>query len=171
MDDFKNFFKPSKQKSYEIEEVINKVYKMIGYIYKIQKINIKLSLEKSLRTEGYSNELSQVIINVLNNARDAIKENSCDIRDIDIATFSTDDKAFITITDYAGGVKEDIIDKIFDPYFTTKSDDKGTGIGLDMTKTILEKVNGSITVKNIEKSIKGKNYKGARFQIELPLSK
>ena len=167
MNDFRNFFKPQSESCYEISSCINDVNKMIGTVFAINKVNIKPDINDSVITSGYPNELNQVIINILNNARDIIEETKCEIRDVFVKTFVEDGKAIITITDCAGGVPEDIIDNIFDPYVTTKSDDKGTGIGLDMSKTIIEKVNGNISVSNVITNIEGKEYKGAQFRIEL----
>ena len=170
MNDFRNFFKPQEKSLYDISTSVNTVYELIGGIYSNQNVNIKLELEDNIITSGYSNELSHVIINILNNARDIIVESNCEIRDIFVKSFIQNNKAVITITDCAGGVSDDLIDKIFDPYVTTKSDEKGTGVGLDMSKTIIEKVEGSITVKNIITTLYKKSYKGAQFKIELQLN-
>ena len=171
MNDFRNFFKPQPESSYKISKCVNDVHGLIGTVYSIHKINIKMDLDDTLETKGYPNELNQVIINILNNARDAIEENECEITDIFVKSFQENNKAVITITDCAGGIPENIIDKIFNPYVTTKSDDKGTGIGLDMSKTIIDKVKGSLTAENITTTIDGKEYKGAQFRIELNLDK
>ena len=171
MDDFRNFFKPQELVQFNINDNINNVKKLIGKIYSSNNINIKTQLEEDINTNGYPNELNQVIINILNNARDIIEEKDCEIRDIFIKSFNQNNKAVITITDCAGGAPENIIDKIFDPYVTTKSDDKGTGIGLDMSRTIITKVDGSLSVKNVISIIDNKEYKGAQFRIELDLVK
>ena len=170
MEDFRNFFKPQKLRTYNVNNSINDVINLIGKIYETSNVFIKVDLSDGVSTSGYPNELNQVIINILNNARDIIQETNCEIRDIFVKTFTEDDKVVITISDCAGGVPEDIIDKIFEPYVTTKSDDKGTGIGLDMSKTIVEKVNGSISVKNVVTTIDEIDYSGAQFRIELNLT-
>ncbi len=167
MNDFRDFFKTHPKTCYTLELSILDVLKLVGKIYEIQKINIHKDIEKNIQVEGYPNELNQVIINILNNARDAIVEYEPAIKDIFIKTFSKDDVAYMTITDCAGGIPEDIKDKIFNPYFTTKDDDKGTGIGLDMSKSIIEKVDGSISVENVITSIDGVEHKGAQFIIKL----
>jgi signal transduction histidine kinase len=136
-------------------------------VYEIQNINIKLNLGEQCYTSGYSNELNQVIINILNNARDQILETSSQIRDISIVTTTKNDKVILEINDYAGGIPLDIIDRIFEPYVTTKDDDHGTGIGLDMSKTIIEKVGGKIEARNETYLIDGVNYTGAVFSITL----
>ncbi len=167
MNDFRNFFKPQAESCYEISTCVNEVYKLIGIIFAHHKVEIVLDLEKGLVSQGYPNELNQVIINILNNARDIILETKCEINNIFVKTFKEENSSVITITDCAGGVPEDIIDTVFDPYVTTKSDENGTGIGLDMSKTIIEKVNGKLTVKNVVTIIDNIEYIGAEFRIEL----
>ena len=168
MNDFKDFFKPKNQSCYKISDSINDVLNLIDKIYQIKNVNIKLNLDDNLMTNGYPNELNQVIINILNNARDAILETESEIKYIYVDSYlDKDNLNIISITDCAGGIPEDIIDKIFDPYVTTKSNKDGTGIGLDMSKAIMEKVDGNISAKNIEKTIDGKTYKGANFIITL----
>ncbi len=167
MNDFRNFFKPQPESCYEISNCIEDVYKLVGTIYANNNVNIDIDLEKGLITQGYPNELNQVIINILNNARDIIVQNKCQIKNVFIKTFQDNDNAIITITDCAGGVPKDIIDKIFEPYVTTKSHEDGTGIGLDMSTTIIEKVNGKLTVQNVVTTIDSVDYIGAQFRIEL----
>jgi C4-dicarboxylate-specific signal transduction histidine kinase len=140
---------------------------MVGTIFKTQNVNIILDIQKGLKSEGYPNEINQVIINLLNNARDEIEANNPPCKDVIIQTYSHNGNVVMTITDFAGGISENVIDKVFDPYFSTKEESKGTGIGLDMSKTIIEKVDGTITVLNIEKEIDGKIQRGASFKIEL----
>jgi signal transduction histidine kinase len=120
---------------------------------------------------GYPSHIEQVIINILNNARDAILENNPDMYDINIRASKNDENGYINIyiSDFAGGISEEILDKIFEPYFTTKPADKGTGIGLNMSKNIIEKDGGELEVANYEQDIDGTIYKGARFIIRIPL--
>lgn len=169
MNDFRDFFKPKEISCYDVNLSIEQVYRIVGKIYENQNIHLVLNLEDNCFTSGYSNELNQVIINILNNARDQILLKECDIKEIRIQTMlnKENNTVSITINDYAGGIDETIIDKIFDPYVTTKDDEHGTGIGLDMSKTIIEKVNGTITATNNFYEIDGKNYKGACFTITL----
>ena len=168
IEDFRNFFKPQPSKIYNINDSIKKVYRLLSKIYNSKGIEIELNLKDNLLTEGYSNELEQVIINILNNAKDAIVENEAKIKKIIINSYQKENNIAISIIDFAGGIDEKIIEKIFDPYFTTKSSDKGTGIGLDMSKKIIEKVNGKILVSNIINKIGDTQYKGAKFEILLP---
>ena len=168
MHDFGNFFKPKNKECYDINNEINEVIRIIDGIYKSQNITLKLNLENGLTTSGYSNELKQVIINILNNSRDAILENNSDIKTIFIDTYKDKNNLnIISIKDCAGGIPNHLISKVFDAYVTTKENTGGTGIGLDMCKTIIHKVNGSIIAKNVETIIDNKTFKGASFIIIL----
>jgi C4-dicarboxylate-specific signal transduction histidine kinase len=167
MNDFRSFFKPSQKSEFTIKQVVDDVIHLIGAIYKSNGVNIIANVDYDCKTSGYQSELSQVFINVLNNARDVIKDKDPDIKNISIEAFRKDDKIIIKIKDFAGGIPENIIQKIFEPYFTTKPDDKGTGIGLDMSKVIVEKVGGRIYAINENHELDGKQYKGATFIIEL----
>ena len=167
MNDFRNFFKPQPESCYEVSHCIHDVNKLVGTIFANNKVTINLDLEAGVISQGYPNELNQVIINILNNARDIIEEKDCEIRDVFIKSYNDNGKAIITITDCAGGVPKNIIDNIFDAYVTTKNDAEGTGIGLDMSKTIIEKVKGDLTVENVITEVNGKEYTGAQFKIVL----
>ena len=169
MEDFRNFFKPQKLTEYNVNDSISDVLKLVGTIYETSRVNIKVDIKNLSLTNGYPNELNQVIINILNNARDIIVEKDCEVRDIFIKSYSENDMVVITITDCAGGVPLDIIDNIFDPYVTTKSDENGTGIGLDMSKSIIEKVDGKLTVQNVITNVDGVDYDGAQFEIALKI--
>jgi C4-dicarboxylate-specific signal transduction histidine kinase len=101
-----------------------------------------------------------VLLNLLNNARDVLVERDVINPKVTIQLFREDHRAVLNIRDNGGGIPEDIMDKIFEPYFSTKPDDKGTGIGLYMSKMIIEnKGNGKLTAKNTED--------GAEFTIEI----
>ncbi|MDY0327494.1 MAG: HAMP domain-containing sensor histidine kinase, partial [Arcobacteraceae bacterium] len=167
MNDFRSFFKPSQKSNYEVKKVVEDVTQLIGAIYKSNGVNILVDVEDGCVTSGYQSELSQVFINILNNARDIILEKNPDIRNILIEIKKVNQKIVIKVKDFAGGIPEDIIERIFEPYFTTKPDDKGTGIGLDMSKVIIEKVAGKIYAVNETHELDNKTYKGATFIIEL----
>jgi len=167
MNDFRNFFKVQPKSCFDISYCVNDVYKLIGKIFEIQKVNIEQDIKPGVFVSGFPNELNQVIINVLNNARDQILETKPEVNKVFIKVFDDDNYGYITMTDCAGGIPEDIIDKIFEPYVTTKSDDKGTGIGLDMSKHIMEKAKGNLTAQNTITVIDDKEYKGAVFTIAL----
>jgi len=115
--------------------------------------NLSCSINKDYTKEslvnGYANEYSQVVLNIINNAKDALLENEVFSPTINISTYIQDSKCILKISDNAGGIPEDLIDKIFEPYFTTKGEGDGTGIGLYMSKTIIEEhMNGELSVHN-----------------------
>ena len=149
IDDFRNFFRPDKETvSFLANEVVRTTLSLLQASFTNEQIEL-LVQEEDVVVEGYPNELSQVILNILVNAKDAFLERATQNRQIIVSTFREDGRPAITITDNAGGIPEDIIGKIFEPYFTTKGPHKGTGIGLFMSKTIVEKsFNGSLSVRN-----------------------
>ena len=150
INDFMNFFKPSKDKEYFIASNIYK--KIIDFLEpQLKSRGIKASVkgDSDIKIYGFKNEFEHILLNLINNAKDAF-ENS-EKKDKYIVINFDESKEFNTIQviDNAGGIPDDIIDKIFNPYFTTKEEGKGTGIGLYMTKTIIEKhFNGKIEVLN-----------------------
>ncbi|MFY9075851.1 HAMP domain-containing sensor histidine kinase [Malaciobacter mytili] len=168
MEEFRNFFMQKEKEVYSVKEAINLAISFIEGIFKFNNVIINLNMEdKKYLTLGYKNELIQVLINLFNNARDIILEKNCKIKTIDLFLHSVNNDIIIEIKDYAGGVSPQIITKIFEPYFTTKSKDKGTGLGLYMCKSILEKVQATIEVENSLISIDNIEYKGANFKITL----
>lgn len=160
IDDFRNFFKTDKQKQeFRLKEVIDKSLEIISASFKNKNINIIVKVPNEISIKGLPNELSQVIFIILNNAKDAILGRKIKNGNIIINGFQQSDKTILTITDNAGGIDKEIIAKIFDPYFTTKPQSQGTGIGLYMSKVIIEKnMNGKLSVKNVTG--------GAEFRIE-----
>jgi signal transduction histidine kinase len=168
IDDFRNFFKPDKEKKdYSLKTVFEKTLKLISSQFKNNNIEIIKNIEDT-KLHGYPNEFLQVLINIIKNAKDELVKLEKD-RLLFIYTFKEDDNIIIKIKDNAGGIPENIIDKIFEPYFTTKSEDEGTGIGLYMSKQIIEGMNGKLSVVNCEYDFKGIKYKGAEFILELRL--
>lgn len=160
IDDFRNFFRPDKEKiSFLAKDVVRTAISLLDASFKNDQIEL-LVQEDDVVVEGYPNELSQVILNILINAKDAFLERSTENPQIIISVFRENGRPAIAISDNAGGIPEAIIGKIFEPYFTTKGPDKGTGIGLFMSKTIIEKsLNGSLRVRN--------TATGAEFRIVL----
>ncbi|QOG11959.1 ABC transporter substrate-binding protein [Arcobacter sp. FWKO B] len=173
IDDFRNFFKNNKFKvEFNISEVIQNDINLLQSSFRNSFINIDLNLDDTLYIYGYKNELTQAILNILNNAKDAILQNEIDEDDriIIVKTYKKQNFAIIDISDSAGGVPESIIDKIFEPYFTTKHQSQGTGIGLYMTYEIIVKnFGGQILVHNKEFEHNDKKYYGARFKLILPM--
>jgi signal transduction histidine kinase len=122
---------------------------------------------------NYKNEFIQAVLNIINNAKDALDDATrhTSERYIFITVKKENGKGIIIFQDNAGGIPEDIIPKIFEPYFTTKHQSQGTGLGLYMTyKIIFESMDGTLKVENKEFTYKDKTYFGARFTIELPIN-
>lgn len=168
IDDFSNYFKNSSdQEVFLVNDVIEKAIQLTDSSLKSLDINVHTNFEKDSKIFGIKNELIQVLLNIINNSKDAYK-NSKDIKKtIEIETKEELLNASITIKDFAGGIDEGILDKIFEPYFTTKHQSQGTGIGLYMSKQIVEdRLNGSINVQNINED----NKKGVMFKILIPIN-
>jgi len=161
IDDFRNFFRPYKEKvDFNLVEVIEKTISLMEGSLTNQKIETTITPNCSAVVRGYPNEFSQVLLNILINARDAFVEKEVASPKITIEIDVQGSRTVVIITDNAGGIPEAILDRIFDPYFTTKGPDKGTGVGLFMSKTIVEKsMYGSLTARNVAG--------GAQFRIEL----
>ena len=171
IDDFRNFFKPNKNKGeFKIQDTITKVINLVDIQFKNNNIAIIRNSE-DFTIKNYENELIQVIINLLNNSRDElIKKDSDYERVIFIDISKKDDFLILEIKDNAGGIPNDIIDRVFEPYFTTKYQSQGTGIGLYMSREIVYKsMDGEIHVSNCEFSYNNKMYKGALFEIKIPI--
>ncbi len=166
IDDFRNFFSPSQNKE---EFFVHKVIDEAISIVKVQLDNLGVELtiddqDGNIKVYGHKSELVQVLLNIINNSKDAVssmlKLNTEYKPKINIIIKDTNQDVVITIEDNAGGISNNIIEKIFDPYFTTKFKSKGTGIGLYMSKMIIEKdMQGSLSVQN--------NTDGAVFTIVL----
>ena len=158
IDDFRNFYKPSKtQNEFSVQECINTLLHMVKNQYDTENITIEFESEDVTIT-NYENELKQSLLNILNNAKDALvskKENHNFNAIIHISLIQENNHIKIEITNNGGNIKDDIIDRIFEPYFTTKFEHQGTGIGLYMTKSIIEtNMKGKIEVENINDGVK-----------------
>lgn len=171
IDDFRYFFSPNKNKTILYSnELFQKILKLLDHEYKSKDIQIVKNID-DIKISTYENELIQVMINILNNAKDELLKIDDDNRYIFIDLYEENEKMIIKIRDNAGGIHEDIIDRVFEPYFTTKHKSQGTGIGLYMSEEIIRKhLNGEILVSNHESSIKGLTYIGAEFIISIPLN-
>ena len=162
IDDFRNFFKPDKEKvQFRVLQVVENTISLIQESFRQLSIEISVSCADDPVIFGHPNEFSQVILNILFNARDAFLAGAKDRRRaIEIRMFREGERAVLTIADNAGGIPEEILEKIFDPYFTTRGPEQGTGIGLYMSKIIIEKnIAGRLSVRNSEE--------GAEFRIEV----
>ncbi|MEA2027400.1 MAG: HAMP domain-containing sensor histidine kinase, partial [Campylobacterota bacterium] len=152
IDDFRNFFKPNKSKEqFKVCDAYQTARDIIRLSFQNNNIKLIEEIDKSVSVVGYANEFSQVLLNILSNAKDALMENKIENKQIKVNIFSKNSVNYITISDNAGGIPNNIIEKIFDPYFTTKDEGSGTGVGLYMSKTIIESnMYGKLKVKNSE---------------------
>ena len=159
--DFTSFFRPDKKKStFNVYKEISKTLTLIEAVINEQRIKIEVNHTSDCVTYGYPNEYAQALLNILVNARDAFSSRKAEYPEVMLNLFMEEGKSIVTITDNAGGIPEDIIDKIFDPYFTTKGADKGTGVGLYMSRIIIEKnMGGTLSARN--------TGSGAEFRIEV----
>jgi two-component system, NtrC family, C4-dicarboxylate transport sensor histidine kinase DctB len=150
--DFQNFFKPQGEKEdFSIERACRDAYFILESSLKYHGIEVIFHIIEDATIFGYKNEYSQVILNILSNAKDILLERKIQNPKIDIEIKNGNNYALVKIKDNAGGVDSSIIDKIFEPYFTTRHQTQGTGIGLYMSKNIIERnMNGYINVTNIE---------------------
>lgn len=173
IDTFNDFLKTDKEKSFfNINENIKNSISLVDSFFKNFNIDIILDLEEGIFINSLANEFSQAFINILNNAKDAIvlnlKDNEYGL--IKIKTKKIDNFIEISILDNAKGIEKDILNKIFEPYFTTKHKYQGTGLGLYMTRKIINSsMGGEITVQNRKFVHNQKKYEGAEFKIKIPI--
>ncbi len=152
IDDFRDFFRPDKQKEYFLlKETVFDVMKLLEAGFKESNIHVEVNIgEPECMIYGFKNEFSQVIINLLNNSRDALIEKQVTEGRILISAKQKKGAVIVKVVDNAGGIPEKIIDRVFEPYYTTKEEGKGTGIGLYMSKMIVEEnMQGRMQVRNI----------------------
>ncbi len=159
--DFQNFFKPSKEKEYfNVHEVCISAISVINASLKFHNIELIFNINKNSDVYGYPREFAHAFLNILSNSKDVIVERKIQNPKIIVSIKSGKQFTLIRIEDNAGGIKEENIDKIFEPYFTTKHATQGTGIGLYMTKMIIENnMEGFVDVENTDN--------GALFTIKL----
>ena len=162
IDDFRDFFKPSKlTEEMWPQDILKEALGVIGKSLENNNIEIVTEFQINKQINTYSRELMQVIINLLKNAKEVLSENKVENKKIYIKIVDKENKVCIKVCDNGGGVKEEIQNQIFNPYFTTKKSSSGTGLGLYMSKTIIEKhLNGTLIVKNEDA--------GACFEITVP---
>ncbi|MDR2636207.1 MAG: HAMP domain-containing histidine kinase [Campylobacteraceae bacterium] len=173
LEDFRTFFNPNKtKKEFDLKEMINKSADLSKYPLERAKIHLTIQEFENIRIYGFQNELIHVLLNLISNAKDALCNKPID-RKIAVKVESDENYVAIKVIDNGGGIDNDIIYRIFDPYFTTKHKSLGTGIGLYMSKQIVEEhMQGSIWCENIEYDFEGKKtYSCALFIVKIPLLK
>ena len=170
LDDFRTFFNPNKsKKEFSLKTSIQKAIDLTRYLLDKESIELSLFMTDDLRIYGFKNELSHILLNLINNAKDALGKIDGD-KKIHIFVKYTQEQITISVIDNAGGVDEKILPRIFDPYFTTKHQSVGTGIGLYMSKQIIEQhMGGEIHCKNIQHKMGTEHfYTCAMFTLHIP---
>ena len=164
IDDFRNFFKPNKEKyAFSIEAAIKQTIFLIDDSFKSNSIKIESQISDDVTIYGFESELSQVLLNIITNSKDAFLESKIVNPSITIQTKRNNSNIQIMISDNAGGIDDQIINKIFEPYFTTKESYNGTGLGLYMSKMIIEQnMHGELNVQNVSH--------GVEFSIIIPIN-
>jgi signal transduction histidine kinase len=150
IEDFRNFFKSEKKKEETtFADIIERTLTLVQSAVESKNITIRTEFHCKHTVSTYPNELLQVAMNLIKNAEDALVENNTTDPTITIKCYSESDKSVLEIADNAGGIDPSIIDNIFDPYFTTKEEHNGTGLGLYMSKMIIEEhCKGILSVDN-----------------------
>jgi PAS domain S-box-containing protein len=164
IDVFRDFYRPDNEKSvFVIQEGIERAISFIMPALKIESVKVEIEADPGVAGFGYPKEFVQVILNIASNARDAFRERRVEKRRLTIRAFSEDSWAVVTVTDNAGGICEENITSVFDMNFTTRELSGGSGVGLYMSKSIIERhMGGGLSAANVAE--------GARFTIKLPIS-
>lgn len=159
IDDFRSFFRQDKEKSIvSFNQIIDNSVELVGALLKNHNISLYIDEQCKCTIYTYKNELLHVVLNLIKNAEDELLSRNVEKPSIYIRTFHLDGDVVMEIEDNAGGIEPHYMEKIFDPYFTTKEENGGTGLGLYMSRIIIEEhCNGKLDVKNGEK--------GALFQL------
>ncbi|PLY10317.1 MAG: hypothetical protein C0626_04825 [Arcobacter sp.] len=172
IEDFRKYFVKDKVRTKcNIKIVYQNTIKLLKS--KFDSLNIEIIEDcEDIYCTTLENELVQCLMNIFNNAHDVLVKNGRSKKLIFVKIYKKYDNVIISVTDNAGGISEEIIQKVFEPYFTTKHKAQGTGIGLYMTQEIVVKhLDGFIKVKNVNLNYESVKYTGANFKISLPLNR
>jgi len=161
IDDFRQYFLPDKDKeNFSLKGTVGGAVSLLGPSFGHAGVQVAVEGGEEVCVYGYPNEFSQVLLNILVNAREALQEREIEDGRVDIRFCCNDGSACVFVRDNGGGIPEEVLPKIFDPYFTTK--EGGTGIGLYMSRMIMEHMGGSLSARNVDG--------GAEFEMRLPLA-
>jgi C4-dicarboxylate-specific signal transduction histidine kinase len=161
IDDFRKFFNQDKEKQrFCVQGAVDRVLEFIGPSLRSNSIQVEVKADPNVCAVGYENEYAQVLLNILANARDAFVERKISEPKIIIKVSQPKGRSVVAVRDNGGGIAEDVLPKVFDPYFTTKKQANSSGIGLYMSKTIIEKnMCGKLSIRNVQD--------GAEMRIEV----
>ena len=169
IDDFRSFIKDAESsKEFDIKELMENLNRLISH--SLHSSQVKFIFTNNLKkvVKGNQNQVLQALINIVNNAVDALTENKKDEERLLFIKVTQDkDTICVSIKDNANGIPANIMNKIYEPYFTTKHESNGTGLGLYMSYSIIKKMGGEIKVSNVEYEYENKKYTGAKFLISL----
>lgn len=155
IDDFRNFFRPNKDKDeVKIVDILMEAEQIIGKSLEHHNITLSISSDEQHSIQTYSREMLQVFLNLIKNAQEAIEQNTHIDGRINANVTDKEDFILITVSDNGGGINESILNRIFEPYFSTKGKETGTGLGLYISKTIINKhLHGTISAQNIKDGV------------------
>lgn len=155
--------KPGEQTLFDINALASNTVKLTRYDKRGRGVNIQLDLDKTVPAlAGYEDQLMQVILNLIINALDALHESPKAVKQVIVSTRACGNECLLTVTDNAEGIPVSVMPKIFDSFFSSKQDDRGTGLGLSLCQEIIVNHRGTITVESVEKE-------GTKMIVHLPL--
>jgi signal transduction histidine kinase len=161
IDGFSQYLPPQPEKAaFNVREVLENAVSMVYAAFSAPKVKIEIAAEDDISVIGYPCEFSEVILSILINAREAALERQISHPEVEVTAVEKEGNVVVVITDNAGGISEEVIARIFEPYFSSKTPGKKTGIGLFLARNIIERqMGGNLTVRNVPH--------GAQFQIEV----
>jgi len=171
IDDFRNFAKGERiKKKFNLKSDITSFLHLVEGSIKSTNIKVILNLDENIILNGYENELTQCFINIFNNSKDVLLDQEDTNRFVFITTLLQNDEIIIIFKDNGGGISQDALSRVFEPYFTTKHQSQGTGLGLHMTyNLIVDGMGGSIDAHNTEFEYNNFMQKGAEIVIKFSL--